>query len=384
MYLARLLKLDNLLNKKSLFLFGPRATGKSSLIKHQFKDILVIDLLESDLYFRLTESPQLLEQIIKSHHDPKRVVIDEVQRIPMLLNEVHRLIESSQIHFLLTGSSARSLKQKHVNLLAGRAWETNLFPLVSHEIPQFDLSRYLRFGGLPAVYLSNTPYEELIAYVNTYLQQEILAEALVRKIPAFSKFLKAAAIMNGKLLNYSAIASDTGVTAATITEYYQILEDTFLGFTLSPWQKTQKRKTTSTGKFYFFDLGVCNTLRQINNIEPNTELYGDAFEHFIALELRAYISYKRLHLALNFWRTQYGYEVDFIVGDQYAIEAKATDKVKNKHLTALKALAEEKICRQYILVSHDKINRQTDNIKIIYWQDFLKALWNDEIIQSIP
>jgi uncharacterized protein len=375
----RLLNLESLLEKKSFFLFGPRATGKSFLIKHQLGDkALVIDLLQSELYLRLSTNPELLESMVTDN--PHRyVVIDEVQKIPILLNEVHRLIENKKIRFLLTGSSARKLRHGHVNLLAGRAWEANLFPLTSQEIPDFDLTRYLHFGGLPPIYASKFPHEELLAYVNTYLKEEIQVEALVRKIPAFSRFLQMSALTSGTMLNFASISNDAGIPATTVREYYQILEDTFIGFMVPAWQKTQKRKAVSTGKFYFFDLGVKNTLAQISQIDPRSDLYGQAFEHFIAMELRAYISYNRLHQTLSYWQTQQGHEVDFIVGDDIAIEVKTTSKVSRKHLKGLKRLAEENICNKYYLISHDKINRQEGEIKIIYWQDFLKDLWSGKI-----
>lgn len=384
MFLSRLLNLPSLLQKKSFFLFGPRATGKSSLIREQFTtDAPILNLLDSQLYLRLSASPYELESIIHAYPDHQIVIIDEVQRIPMLLNEVHRLIEEQKIRFLLTGSSARKLRQHHTNLLAGRAWEAHLFPLVSIEIPDFNLDRYLHVGGLPPVYLSAEPQEELIAYVHTYLQQEIQVEALVRRIPAFSRFLTVAALTSGQMLNFSTIASDTGVPVSTVREYYQILQDTFLGFLIPGWTKTVKRKALSTAKFYFFDLGVKNTLAAIKHLEPASDLYGQAFEHFVALELQAYISYRRLHLSLCYWRSRHGFEVDFIVGDAIAIEVKTTQQVGEKHLKGLHALAEENICQRYYLISMDRINRKLGVIEIIYWQDFLNKLWQDEILQGL-
>ncbi len=379
----RLLNLKSLLKKKSFFLFGPRATGKSFLIKHQLgNDALVIDLLRSDVFMRLSANPELLESMIEEHHN-QYIVIDEVQKVPALLNEVHRLIENKKVRFLLTGSSARKLRHGHVNLLAGRAWEAKLFPLTSQEIPDFDLKRYLHFGGLPPVYASKFPQEELHAYVNTYLKEEIQSEALVRKIPAFSRFLQMSALTSGTNLNFSSVANDTGIPVTTVREYYQILEDTFIGFMIPAWQKSLKRKAVSSGKFYYFDIGVKNTLAQISQIEPQSDLYGQAFEHFIALELRAYISYNRLHKPLTYWLTRQGlFEVDFIIGDSVAVEVKTTNKVSQKHLKGLTYLSEEKICKKYYLISHDKINRQEKGIKIIYWKDFLKDLWDGKVIED--
>lgn len=378
----RVLNLPNLLNKKSYFLFGPRSTGKTSLIKAQFpSDTLILDLLESKLYLRLSTNPGELESIIEGHdsHSPI-IVIDEVQRVPEILNEVHRLIEKKKISFLLTGSSARKLRRNQANLLAGRARQAELFPLVTAEIPDFKLERYLQFGGLPMVYLSDEPLDDLYAYVNTYLKEEIQTESLVRQLPAFMRFLKFSALTNGELLNFTNIANDAAVPASTVRDYYTILEDTFIGFMLPAWTKTVKRKPISKAKFYYFDIGVKNTLANIKQIPPQSDLYGKAFEHFIALELRAYLSYRRKHLSLSYWQAQNGQEVDFIIGDDIAIEVKATDHVQDKHLKGLKALAEEKICKQYFLVSQDHLKRRVDNIDIISWQLFLKKLWADEIV----
>jgi len=381
MNIKRILSLPELAKKKSFFLFGPRATGKTFLISESFDkhETLVINLLRSDIFLRLNNAPHELEEMINVFENPELVIIDEVQRIPELLNEVHRLIEEKQLRFILTGSSARKLKRDGVNLLAGRAWEANLFPLVSSEIPDFDLHRYLHYGGLPPVYLSEDPIEELDAYVNTYLKEEIQTESLVRKIPAFTRFLEVAALTSGKMMNFAEIASDTGVPASTIREYYQILEDTFLGFMVHGWTKTRKRKAISKAKFYLFDLGVKNTLARIKSLEPRSDLYGQAFEHFIAMELRAYLSYRRHKKDLHYWCSTHGTEVDFIIGDEVAIEVKITNKVSDKHIKNLRLLAQEKICNRFILVSFDKINRRKENIEIIFWQDFLEKLWGDQI-----
>ncbi|MBB71128.1 MAG: ATPase [Legionellales bacterium] len=379
--LQRLLNLPNLLKKKSFFLFGPRATGKSTLIKQQFpKTTNLINLLDNELYFRLKTAPSELESIIMAHDYHDIVIIDEIQRIPELLNDVHRLIEDAGIKFLLTGSSARKLKHNQSNLLAGRARQAELFPLTYSEIPDFNLEHYLRFGGIPMIYLSDDPTDDLHAYVNTYLKEEIQAEALVREIPAFSRFLHFSALTSGELLNFSSLSNDVAISANTAREYYHILEDTFIGFMLPAWTKSTKRKAISTAKFYYFDIGVKNTLANIKSIDPNSDLYGKAFEHLIACELRAYISYRRKHAALRYWQAKSGYEVDFIIEDDIAIEIKSTKRVHDKHLKGLKALAEEQIVKQYYLVSHDKINRKVDGkYIIIYWKDFLKKLWDDAI-----
>lgn len=376
MQLTRRLDLTTLLKQKSFFLFGPRATGKTSLIHQQLSEkVFIINLLKSDIFIHLNNKPWALEDMISVRPRPDDiVVIDEVQKIPMLLNEVHRLIEEQKITFLLTGSSARKLRHQDVNLLAGRAWEASLFPLSFQEIPNFSLEHYLRWGGLPSIYLTPNPQEELIAYVDTYLKQEIQAEALVRKVPAFTRFLQTAACTSGQMLKFTALASDVEIPVSTVREYYQILQDTLIGFLLPSWTKSIKRKAISMAKFYFFDVGVMHQLIGMNHLEPQSQDYGRAFEHFIAMELRAHLSYTRKHEPLSYWRAKHGQEVDFIVGDHTAIEVKATQTVTPKHLSGLKALQEEAICKKYFLVSLDKIHRITDGIEIIYWKDFLEQL----------
>lgn len=230
------------------------------------------------------------------------------------------------------------------------------------------------------MYLSGNPKEELIAYTNTYLKEEIQAEAVVRKIQSFTKFLEHSAFMSGKMLNFSNLSSDLGIPASTIREYYQVLQDTLVGFLLPAWTKTIKRKAISTAKFYFFDIGLRNQLTGIQTIEPQSDLYGQAFEHFIAMELRACINYKRKHLPLSYWASKNGHEVDFIIGNEIAIEVKTSNSITNKHLNGLKALSEENICSQYFLVSFDKINRVHKKINILYWEEFLDRLWQDQII----
>jgi predicted AAA+ superfamily ATPase len=281
----------------------------------------------------------------------------------------------------LTGSSARNLRKQGTNLLAARAWEAHLFPLTWHELTQPDLSHYLRYGGLPNVVLCNESDEALHSYVHTYLKEEIQAESFVRKLVSFSNFLEVAAMTSGQLLNFAKLSSDTGVPASTIKYYYQMLEDTFIGFMVPGWTKTQKRKATVKSKFYFFDLGVKNTLAGITHLDPKSDLFGQAFEHFIALELRAYLSYKRQRKTLCYWRSSQGKEVDFIIADQLAISIKTTNQIQAKHLKNLNLLKEEKLCQRYICVSFDPILRHQDQIELYPWQDFLKELWQDQIIK---
>jgi predicted AAA+ superfamily ATPase len=381
MFIQRTLDLKELIQKKSHFLFGPRGTGKSSLIKQQLgNSALIVDLLHSVNYTRLLENPSQLESMLALAPDKKIIVIDEIQRVPELLNEVHRLIENTHHHFLLTGSSARKLKQVGVNLLAGRARQAELFPLTFHEITDFNLSRYLQYGGLPMVYLSEEPLEDLDAYVSTYLEQEIKAEAIVQKLPAFSRFLQLSALTSGNTLNFSSIASDAGVSGVTLREYYQILQDTFLGFIVDPWLYSTKRKAASTARFYYFDIGVKNKLAGITSLPSKTDLFGQAFEHFIALELRAYLSYSRKKAPICFWRTLNGYEVDFIIENEIAIEIKSTDKLSEKHFKGIKYLIEENKLKKYYVVSQDPIAAKYGEINVLPWEMFLKQLWDGDIL----
>lgn len=380
----RILQLPTLLDKKSYFLFGPRATGKSFLIKEQLsQEAVIINLLKTDNYLRLSASPYLLEEWIKGmmlSEQKKWVVIDEIQKIPLLLDEVHRLIEDFQWHFLLTGSSARKLKYGNANLLAGRARSAELFPLCWAEIPDFDLSAYLKWGGLPLIMDSDNPEEDLQSYVNTYLYEEIQSEGFVRNLQAFSHFLQLAAHTSGQILNYSKIASDVGVSVPTIREYYQILEDTLIGFMLPAWTNSKKRKAASSGKFYLFDIGVTNILNGIKTIDSQSNLYGRAFEHWIALELRSYLSYRRIHEPISFWRSQLHHEVDFLIGETTAIEVKATQRVNNDDLKNLQYLAEENIFQKYYLISNDPNPKVSQNIICLPWQKFIEDLWQDKII----
>lgn len=382
MIFRRSLDLAALLKKKSFFLLGPRATGKSFLVREQLGDsAVVIDLLRSDVYLRLSADPGLLEALIdgQTRRATAPVVIDEVQKIPQLLNEVHRLIEGRGMRFVLTGSSARKLRGEHANLLGGRAWTAQLFPLSSAELPRFDLQRYLRYGGLPPVVNSDDPDEELHAYVRTYLHEEIQAEGLVRRLPAFSRFLTTAALTNGQMINFARIGSDAGVAPATVREHYFLLEDTLVGFLVPAWVKSTKRKAIATAKFYFFDTGVTHALAGTRTLDRNGDLYGRSFEQWVAMELRAYLAYRRRREPLAYWRSTAGHEVDFIVGDCAAIEVKATRRVSPSDLRGLLALAEEKMVTRLFLVSEDPVESKRGQVRCMPWQRFVDDLWADRL-----
>ncbi|MBF0273634.1 MAG: ATP-binding protein [Nitrospinae bacterium] len=368
----RTLSLINLLKRKSFFLFGPRGTGKTTLIASDLQNVTVINLLENKVYREYLKNPSLLsEQTLRSI-----VVIDEVQKLPELLDEVHHLIETQKITFLLTGSSARKLKRGGVNLLAGRAWWAELFPLTSQEIKDFDLLTYLNRGGLPAIYLSDDYEEELRAYTALYLREEVLHEAVTRNIARFSEFMELLALTNGQEISYQNLASDCGVSGNTIKSYFEVLEDTLLTFNLRAFTKTKKRKAISRSKFYFFDIGVTASLTGRGHVVFDSELFGKAFEHFIVLELRAYISYSRSNKILYYWRSTSQYEVDVIVDDLWGFEIKGAKQVNDRHLKGLRALKEEGLIQNFAIISRDFTERTTkDDIKIIPWQSFLKKLW---------
>jgi len=380
-YCKRVIDPTEVVRKSSFFLFGPRGTGKSLLLRKKMnKSCFTINLLDSTLYFKLQAHPSLLKEMILEKGS-KIVIIDEVQRLPELLNIVHLLIEENSIRFILTGSSARKLMRGGANLLAGRALRRDLFPLTWQEISKFDLNKYLRFGGLPMSYFNVEPDDYLDVYVNTYLKEEIQAEGIVKKLPAFSQFLEMAATTSGELLNFTSISNETGVSSKTIKEYYTILEETLLGFMVTPWIEAKQRKPIQTAKFYFFDTGVKNTLSGTRNFTEKTDLWGKAFEHFIAMELRAYLSYKlKNKYALQFFRTTSQFEVDFIIGNILAIEVKTTDRLRNENFKGLRALREENKIKDFYLISLDKNEIQREGIHCLFWQNFLGKLWEGKII----
>lgn len=379
MQYSRFLKIDALLKEKSHFLFGPRSTGKTTLYETQLRDYRLYDLLDDEIFLRLLKRPKLIEEENKA--DPKTIIIDEVQKLPKLLDEVHRLIKKYNWRFLLTGSSARKLKRGGANMLGGRAWEAHLFPLTSKEITDFDLLKFLNRGGLPFVYNSPDFHRDLKNYVNVYIKEEIMEEALVKNHDYFMSFLDVIALSNGHEINYESIARDATVPPRTVLNYVQILQDTLMCHQIKPYQKTKSRKAVSKSKLYLFDIGVTNYLAKRGEIIKGGELYGPVFEHFIINEIKAYLSYHRSDKELSFWRTTDQLEVDCIIGDEIAIEIKSTSLVNHNHCRNLNLLKAEKLFKKYIVVSHDSSPRILDNqIEILPWNNFLDDLWNNKIV----
>lgn len=374
-WVNRQLDVAGLLEKSSCFLLGPRQTGKTSLIQRRLPSVLYYDLLDSATYLTMSRNPgRLAEEVGLS---VKRVVIDEIQRLPGLLNDVQRLIELQDVHFLLTGSSARKLRRGGVNLLGGRARVKYLHPLTAMELgDRFDLNHALNRGLLPSIYFSDDPKADLTSYSGLYLQQEIMAEGATRNIPAFSRFLKMAAHNNGGIVNFTNVASDAQVARTTVYEYYEILKDTLILRELPPWRKTVKRKPLASSKYYFFDSGVVSAL-QGRPFLPGTPEFGEAFETFLMHELSCFSDYVSGE-PLSFWRSASGFEVDFIIGDHTAVEVKAKDNVSPQDLKSLRALREEKLLNRFVCVCLEKRSREVDGIKILPVAEFLSSLWVGE------
>jgi predicted AAA+ superfamily ATPase len=367
--------------QESLFLWGARQTGKSTLLKSMFPDALWFDLLRSDVYRRYLTEPMQFREAVLADTAERLVVVDEIQKVPALLDEIHWLMAHQGRRFIMSGSSPRKIIRQGANLLGGRAIRYELFPLVSAEIPGFDLMRALNNGLLPRHYLSERPRKLLEAYIGNYLQDEIVAEARIRNIAAFSNFLRAAAFSNGEMVNYSGIGSDCGVSHNTVREYFQILEDTLIGRFIPAFQKRPKRRVILAPKFYYVDLGLVNILLGRGKIERGTESMGNAFEHFIAQELHAHASYADEPYQMAYWRTTSQLEVDFILGDhEVAVEVKSTDNIQPRHLKGLKAFAEEYTVKRLIVVSTDPVERLIGGISVLPWQVFLERLWRGEIL----
>lgn len=380
-HIVRCLDLNSALQRKSVLLLGPRQTGKSTYLSTQLSETpaLSISLLDQATYLAWASRPSLLSETVRAlKNKDGLVVIDEIQRLPELLNEAHLLIESFGTRFLLTGSSARKLRKNGVNLLGGRALRREMLPLTAWELgDHFDVDRALSQGLLPSLYASNDFHDDAMAYVGTYLQEEIAAEGIARSLPAFVKFLEVAAHCHGRQVNFSTLASDVGVSRVTVQNYFQVIADTLIGEFLEPFKETKKRKPVSTPKFYMFDAAVVRTLRRLGPIVEGSEDYGDFFEHLVHHHLRAFISYKARASTLHYWRSTSNFEVDFILDGRVAIECKATKSPQEKHLKGLKALQAEGTTKRHVLVCLAPHPLVRDGIDILPLSQFLKELWEN-------
>ncbi len=373
--LERVLNLPALLARKSHFLFGPRQTGKTTLIRHALPHARVYDLLDNAVFLDLSQRPgRLLEELTPG---VEVIAIDEIQRLPLLLNEVQRIIETHGVRFLLTGSSARKLRRGGVNLLGGRARTKVLHPLTWLELGKhFDLPRAVSRGTIPSIYFSDEPEADLRAYAGTYLQEEIVAEGATRNIPAFSRFLNVAGLANATIVNFTNVANDAQTPRSTVYEYYGILRDTLVLFEVPAWRRSVKRKPLASSKYYFFDAGVAATL-QGRRPRPGTPEFGQAFETWLLHELKSWIDY-RSDEDLRYWRSTSGFEVDFILGDHTAVEVKCKENVSPGDLKGLRALAEEERLRRYLCVCLEPRRRQVGGVDVLPYAEFLGALWNGE------
>ena len=381
--IKRIVTADDLA-QDSCFLWGPRQTGKSTLLRELFPHALTYDLLSSREFRRLAADPGIFTEeclAVSSTRGP--VIVDEIQKLPPLLDEVHGLISRQGMKFILTGSSPRKLLRGGGNLLGGRAVRHELLPLTSAEVPDLVLEQALNRGLLPPHYLSDRASARLEAYVGDYLREEVLAEALTRNLPAFQKFLQSAAFSNGQIVNAATIAREIGVAANTVRGYFDILVDTLVATWVPAWTKRAKRRVIQAPRFWFFDVGIVNELTRRGPLAPGSTDFGTAFEHFIFMELRAHRAYapRDVGLPVSYWRTASGIEVDFILGNAaVAIEVKATETPTTDHLKGLRAWREEHPKSRCLLVCRTSRERRTDDgIEILPWRDFLRRLWRHEI-----
>jgi predicted AAA+ superfamily ATPase len=376
------------LGEETFFLWGPRQTGKTSLLRATYPNAYWIDLLKSEEFRRYLTRPETLREEtqaqIRTECKAPFVVIDEIQKVPGLLDEVHWLHENLGVRFAMCGSSARKLKRGAANLLGGRAVRYELRGLVSAEVGrEWDLVRMINHGTLPKIYLSERPERLLNAYVSDYLREEVAAEGLVRNLPSFSDFLSIAALSDSELVNLSNIARECGVSAPTVKGYFQILTDTLLGSWLPAFTRRPKRRVIGAPKFYFSDVAVVNYLARRGRLEPGTDLFSKAFENWCHHELRAFIAYTESFEDLYYWRLASGIEVDFIVGPmRVALEAKATSHVSADHLKGLRKLKEDHptLERRFLVCLEPKRRLTSDGVEILPARLFAEHLWDGKIL----
>ena len=371
---------------ETFFLWGPRQAGKSTLLRQCYPDGRWIDLLKSDEFRRYLTNPEFLRQELEAEGFPtdRQVVIDEIQKVPALLDEVHWLMENRRISFALCGSSATKVKRGAANLLGGRAIRYELLGMTAVELEgDFDLTRLLNAGYLPRIYQAPRPVRLLDAYVNDYLVQEVAAEGVVRKLPAFSRFLDAASLSDGEVVNLSNIGAECGVSQHTVKNYFQVLADMLLARWVPSYRARPRRRVIQAPKFYFSDVGIVNRLARRGSLAPGSELFGRAFENWVCHELSAWISYREFDGQLSYWRLAGGTEVDFVVGDmQLAVEAKASRNIGSRHLRGLRSISRDHpgIPRRVIVCLEPRVRRTSDGIDILPAEDFARRLWHDGLL----
>lgn len=372
--------------EESFFLWGPRQTGKTTLLRRSYPEALWIDLLKADEFRRYVARPELLREELEADAGGpgRQIVIDEIQKVPALLDEVHWLMENRRgRRFALCGSSARKVRRGGANLLGGRARRYELHGITAAELgSEFDLTRLLNHGYLPRIYTADRPRPLLDAYVGDYLKEEVAAEGLVRSLPTFSDFLDVAALSDGEIVNYSNIARECGVSSNTAKGYFGILEDTLLGRWLPAYRKRPKRRVILAPKFYFADVGVVNRLARRGELVPGSEQYGKAFENWVFHELTAFAAYRDFDGGISYWRLASGIEVDFILGDMdVAIEAKSGRRITDDHLRGLRSVIEDhpRIRRRIVVCGEDKARITEDGIAILPFRDFVSRLWAGDL-----
>lgn len=376
----RIFDIENRLDE-AMFLFGGRQTGKSTLLKERFPKAVYMDLLKSDVRNRFKQHPEEFRESLLRYPPETLVIVDEIQKVPELLDEVHWLMVEKGLWFILSGSSVRKIKKSGANNLGGRAIPETLFPLVSAEIPDFDLERAVQNGMIPRHYAVANARNRMRAYIDLYLKEEIIEEALVQNADEFVRFMEVAAIMDGEILNYENVASDCEVSANTVKAYYKILVDTLLGFEVPAYRKVIKRKLYKAPRFYYFDVGIANHLTKRYHLAPRTPEYGHAFEHLIMQEIAAYLGYTNSDEELTYWHTYENLEVDAVIGDaRVAIEIKSKEHIDNDDKKGVTEFAKEHPDTRQIIVSRDRISRRSGDVDLYYVTDFFKALWAGEII----
>ena len=371
----------------SYFLFGPRGTGKSTWLTQQYRQALVVDLLEPELFRLYNARPERIKELVAGNSQCSTVIIDEIQRVPELLPMVHSLIETNKDRqFILTGSSARKLRRHGTDLLAGRAYVRTLHPFVASELgPHFDFEAAMATGLIPVVYFSDSPRDALHAYIALYLKEEVQSEGLVRNIGNFGRFLEAASFSHGSILNITNIAQECQVQRRTVQGYIEILYDLLLAFTVPSFTKRAKRHVTQKPKFYFFDAGVFKSLRPKGPLDRPQEIEGCALEGLVAQHLRAWIQYRQMDSELYYWRTKSGVEVDFVVYGQdsfIAIEVKNTGTIRPADLRSLRRFHEDYPEAKTLLVYRGHEQLQIDYIKCIPCEIFLRQIHPDTEIET--